>query len=93
MTPSTAADLQRRLDDLLEHLPAGVVVHGADGRIVHANGLACELIGRSLQQLCGTESDDKAWHLLCADGSPMPANQFPVNVVLRTGRQIGRAHV
>lgn len=88
MTSSTAADLQRRLDELLEHLPAGVVVHGADGRILHANRRACELIGRSLAQLRGTGSDGGPWDFLCSDGTPMQAEQFPVNVVLRTGRQL-----
>ncbi|WP_292044221.1 sensor domain-containing protein [Massilia sp. UBA6681] len=90
MASSTAADLQRRLDDLLEHLPAGVVVHDVDGRILHANRLACELIGRSLAQLCGTGSDGKSWQMFCADGSPMQAKQFPVNIVLRTGRQLSQ---
>lgn len=90
MASSTAEDLQRRLDDLLEHLPAGVVVHDVDGRILHANRLACELTGRSLAQLRGTRSDGKAWQLLCADGSPMQAKQFPVNAVLRTGCQLSQ---
>ena len=90
MASSTAADLQRRLDDLLEHLPAGVVVHDVDGRILHANRLACELTGRSLAHLRGTRSEGKAWQLLCADGSPMQAKQFPVNAVLRTGRQLSQ---
>ncbi|MGX4643233.1 sensor domain-containing protein [Massilia sp. SYSU DXS3249] len=87
MISSTAADIQRRLDDLLDHLPAGVVVHGADGCILHANRLACELIGRSLEQLRGIASDSTAWHFLCDDGHPMLPEEFPVNLVLRTGRQ------
>ncbi|MEX5745833.1 EAL domain-containing protein [Massilia sp. X63] len=90
MTPRTAADIQPQLDDLLDHLPAGVVVHGVDGRILGANRLACELIGKSAEQLRGTESSDTAWHLLCADGTPMPAEQFPVNLVLRTGSKVSQ---
>ena len=84
MTSNTAADLQPRLDELLEHIPAGVVVHGADGRIVGANRLACELIERSAEQLRGIDMIADAWRLLRADASPMPPDQFPVNVVLRT---------
>lgn len=90
MAPSTVADLQRRFYDLLDHLPAGVVVHGVDGRILHANGLACELIGRSLEQLRGTESNRQAWNLLSPDGGPMPPERFPVNVVRHTGRQLSQ---
>jgi len=88
MHSNTAVEIQRRLDDLLDHLPAGVVVHGADGRIVSANKLACELLGQSPQQLKGTEASAGAWELLRSDGTPMPSEQFPVNVVLRTGSKI-----
>ncbi|QOY92778.1 EAL domain-containing protein [Massilia sp. UMI-21] len=88
MTSSTAADLQRRLDDLLEHLPAGVVVHDADGRILHANRLACELLGQSVAQLRGTAASGNAWHFLRTDGTPMPPEDYPVNMVLRSGHQV-----
>ena len=88
MHSSTAVEIQRRLDDLLDHLPAGVVVHGADGRIISANKLASELLGQSPQQLKGIEASAVAWDLLRTDGSPMPTEQFPVNVVLRTGSKI-----
>ena len=90
MTSSTAEDLQRRLDELLEHLPAGVVVHDDDGRILHANRLACELIGMRLDQLRGTESNLDSRHLLCADGAPMLPEQFPANIVLRTGQKLSQ---
>ena len=88
MPTSTAADLQRRLDELLDHLPAGVVVHDADGAIRNANRLACALIGLSLEQLKGVEASAAAWSLLRADGSPMPSEAFPVNLVLRTGEAL-----
>ena len=76
------AELQRRLDDLLEHLPAGVIVHGADGRIVSANRLACTLVGLDEAQLLGADATDDSWVFLRADGSVMPASEFPVNRVL-----------
>ena len=90
MPLSTIADLQRRLDDLLDHLPAGVVMHDVDGRILHANRLACELLGLSLEQMRGVRSDAESWHLLCADNRLMRPEQFPVNVVLRTGAQLSQ---
>jgi diguanylate cyclase (GGDEF)-like protein/PAS domain S-box-containing protein len=93
MDASTAADFQRHLDDLLEHLPAGVVMHAADGRILSANRLACELLDRTPEQLKGTASDAAAWHFLRSDLSRMPPEQFPVNVVLRTGRKVSHVVV
>ena len=38
-------DAQRRFDDLLAHLPAGVVMHDAGGRVVAANRQALALLG------------------------------------------------
>jgi diguanylate cyclase (GGDEF)-like protein/PAS domain S-box-containing protein len=88
MNSTSAADIQRRLGDLLDHLPAGVVVHGADGRIVSANRLARELLGQSGPQLEGAEAVAGAWHFIRANGRPMPAGQYPVNVVLRTRQKL-----
>ena len=88
MNPGAAAAVQRRMDDLLEHLPAGVVVHDADGRIVSANRLACELLGHSVEELVGTEATAAAWHFVRTNNVPMPPEEFPVNLVLRTGEKV-----
>ncbi|KQQ93655.1 GGDEF and EAL domain-containing protein [Massilia sp. Leaf139] len=88
MNLDAAAAVQRRLDDLLDHLPAGVVVHGADGRIVAANCLACELLGQSAEQLKGTESSAAAWDFVHPNYQAMAPEDYPVNVVLRTGEKL-----
>ncbi|MET0983538.1 MAG: EAL domain-containing protein [Telluria sp.] len=88
MNTTSAADIQRQLDDLLDHLPAGVVVHGADGRIKSANRLARELLGQSGHQLEGTETVAATWRFVRANGRPMPPSQYPVNIVLRTRRRV-----
>jgi diguanylate cyclase (GGDEF)-like protein/PAS domain S-box-containing protein len=81
----------RRFDGLLAHLPAGVVMHDAGGRVVAANRQALVLLGRSEQDVLGAEASDAAWpgwHFVRADGTRMPASEFPVNVVLRTGERV-----
>ena len=84
MSRNTAAAIQRRFDDLLDHLPAGVVVHGADGAILSANCLARELLGRSEAQLIGSGADASTWDFVRPDRSLMAPDEYPVNVVLRT---------
>jgi PAS domain-containing protein len=84
MYSSNAADIQRRFDQLLESLPAGVVVHCPDGRILSANRLARELLGRSENQLIGSEADASTWSFVWPDRTTMPPAEYPVNVVLRT---------
>lgn len=74
----------RRFHDLLEHLPAGVVVHDKDARIVALNRLAAELLGGPLDELVGKEADEHNWHLLHSDGRPMRACEFPVCRALRS---------
>jgi diguanylate cyclase (GGDEF)-like protein/PAS domain S-box-containing protein len=76
------ADIQRRFDNLLDNLPAGVVVHGPDGRVVSANCLACELLGRGRDVLIGSAADAATWGFLRPDRSLMPRSDYPVNVVL-----------
>jgi diguanylate cyclase (GGDEF)-like protein/PAS domain S-box-containing protein len=88
MNPDIAAGNPRHLDELLDHLPAGVIVHGPDGRILSANRLAAELLGKTREQLTGIVSDATAWHFLRADESTLLPEHYPVNVVLRTRKKI-----
>lgn len=83
-----AAEIQRRLDHLLDHLPAGVVVHDPDGRILSVNRLARELLGRAESDLIDREADAGAWSFVRPDNTAMPPAEYPVNVVLRTGGKV-----
>jgi diguanylate cyclase (GGDEF)-like protein/PAS domain S-box-containing protein len=84
MQPSSPAEVLRRLHDLHDHLPAGVVAHAADGRILFANRLAQELLGRTLGQLIEAGPVNEEWTFVHDDGSPLPPEELPVNIVLRT---------
>ncbi len=74
---------EQRYLDLIEHIPAGVVVHGAHSEILQANARACDLLGLSLEQMRGLEAIDPQWQFLNADGSRMALENYPVNQVLR----------
>jgi PAS domain S-box-containing protein len=78
-------DVLHGLSALHDHLPAGVVVHAADGRIVSANRLAQELLGRSEDELIGIDPSTSKWPVLRDDGLPLSPDEFPAHVVLRTG--------
>jgi diguanylate cyclase (GGDEF)-like protein/PAS domain S-box-containing protein len=79
-----AFESQRRFDELLDNLPAGVVVHGPDGRILSANRLAAQHLGHSQMALLGRAATAAAWHFVHADGRLMLPSEYPVNQVLRT---------
>jgi len=72
--------------DMLNALPAAVYATDAEGRITFYNDAAAELWGRSPElgstQFCGS------WKLYWPDGRPMPHDQCPMAVALRTGRPV-----
>ena len=81
-------DNEERLRSLLTHLAAGVIVHGADGRVVDANPVACQVTGLALDALRGRVSTDPYWTFLEEDGSPMPHERYPVAQVLASGQPL-----
>jgi diguanylate cyclase (GGDEF)-like protein/PAS domain S-box-containing protein len=82
------AEGQWRFDELLDHLPAGVVVHDTSGRIVAVNELAVKLLGRSEESLVGAPAEAAFWHLVGQDNTLMRTEDYPVNRVLKTGKEL-----
>jgi len=72
----------KRYRDLVENIPAGVVVHGAGSEILLANQEASRLLGLSLDQLAGRVAIDPRWHFQHEDGRPFALSEYPVNRVL-----------
>ena len=72
----------KRYRDLIEHIPAGVVVHGAGSEILLANQEAARLLGLSMEQLRGRVAIDPRWHFQHEDGTPFALSEYPVNRVL-----------
>ena len=81
-------DAERRFEELLAHLPAGVVMHDARGCLVAANRQALLLLGRDEDEMRDAPAHDGLWHFVRADGTRMPPAEYPVNTVLRTGAQV-----
>jgi diguanylate cyclase (GGDEF)-like protein/PAS domain S-box-containing protein len=73
---------------LLDALPVGVVVHGPDSRILHANRRALGLLRLTAEQAFGKGVSDFQWRLVDSYRQPLPVEQFPVSRVLATGKPI-----
>lgn len=73
---------------LLDRMPAGVVVHAPDTRIVYANARAAEVLGVTYDQLVGIPSADPTWEFIDADGQPLAIEQFPVVRALTSGAPV-----
>ncbi len=66
----------------------GLVVQGADGRIMACNPAAERILGLTRQQLEGRTSMDPRWRAVRGDGSPFPGEDHPGMVCLRTGEPV-----
>lgn len=79
---------EERYRTLFETVAQGVVYQDAQGRITSANPAAQRILGRTLAQMQGQHSDDPGWQAQREDGSPLPADQHPAIVALRTGAPV-----
>ncbi len=76
------------LDRVIESIPAGIVVHGADGVVINTNTAAQIMLGLKHEHMLGKELIDPAWTFLREDGSQMPVEEYPVSRVLKTKKPI-----
>lgn len=76
------------LRQVLNHLQSGVVAHAPDTSIRVCNPRACEILGLTMDQMIGVTAPAPQWAFLREDGSPMPLEEFPVSVVLRSQQRL-----
>ncbi len=88
MSPLGAGGDMLRFQRFLEHLPAGVVIHARDGRVLGANRLAAALLGLSEEELLARSAFDAKWLFRTNDGLEMPVEEFPAVKSLRIGADL-----
>ena len=69
---------------LLQNLNAGVMVHGADTRVLLCNQQALQMLGLSAEQVLGKTTGELGWTLVHEDGTPLAEEEYPVTRVLAT---------
>jgi PAS domain S-box-containing protein len=75
---------QLRYIGLFTNLDAGIVVHASDTSIISSNPKASELLGLTEEQMKGKSAFDPNWKFLHQDGTTLPFDEFPVNVIKRS---------
>ncbi|MFC5510070.1 putative bifunctional diguanylate cyclase/phosphodiesterase [Massilia jejuensis] len=74
--------------ELLDRIPAGVVVHAADARAVYANCHARALLGPALDGMRGPPGGARGPALLRADGTVLAPDDYPAVTALRHGAMV-----
>jgi two-component system, cell cycle sensor histidine kinase and response regulator CckA len=75
-----------RLDEILRHTAAGVLLVDAEGRILYANEAA--LGGRTMAEVIGQLAADAAWNLTDEHGRVLSYDELPVPTALRERREV-----
>ena len=77
---------EARLSSTFAAMAEGMVLHGADGRIIEANPAAEHILGLTRDQLLGRDSLDPRWQATYEDGTPWPGRDHPGMQALRSGQ-------
>ena len=72
--------------ELLDALPAAIYTTDAAGRITYYNAAAVQLAGRTPK--IGSDEWCVTWRLYRPDGTPLPHDECPMAVALKTGRPV-----
>lgn len=88
MAEEALRESEEKYRTLIQNIQAAVVVHNADTEIITSNTAAQDILGLSEGQLHGKMAKDPTWQFFQEDGSPMPQEQYPVNIVLASGNPL-----
>lgn len=79
---------EQRLHSILETMAEGVGVTDADGRMIYANPMAQQILGLSESKIKERTYDAPEWQNLRLDGTPLPSEEHPMSVMMRTGKPV-----
>lgn len=84
---------EARFRGLVNDVPVGVLVQGADSKFMLANPKALELLGLTEDQMLGRTSYDPDWNVVGEDGRVLSASEYPVNRAIATRQAVHDAVV
>lgn len=76
---------EARYRSVIAAMAEGVLVRDRDAGIVTCNASAERILGRTLEQMKGSNYFDPSWEWFREDGTPLAHEERPVNTALRTG--------
>lgn len=79
---------EERYRDLIYNLDVGIVVHDLETSIVMSNPKASELLGIKPEEMKYMDIDDPHWIFFDENDLPLAIDDYPVNIILRTGQSL-----
>ena len=69
-------------------LPQGFVFQDSEGKILFSNAYALRILGVTLEEIQGRDSNDTNWMAIQENGYPFPGEEHPSSIALKTGNEI-----
>lgn len=88
MAETEAKASGRRLEQVLEATPVGIVLLTDEGEITRANARAEELLGLSRSEIEGRRYDHPDWDIWDENGVAVPPEDHPVTHAIATGEAV-----
>lgn len=79
---------EQKYRTLFETMSQGVLIQGADGKIISANPAAEQILDLPMEQMQGRTLTDRHWRTIREDGSEFPEEKDPSLTALRTGELV-----
>ena len=79
---------EERYRSTVDALDQGVITLDEHGAIVGCNPAASRILGRAPAQISGRTDIDPSWGVVTTDGRPVPPEQLPSQIALRTGQPV-----
>ncbi len=81
-------DREERLQRLVETVPSGIAITDDRGSITFANPAAEKILGLRRSEDPQTAYQNSGWRFTRIDGQPVPLEELPCNLALRTGNAV-----
>ena len=75
-----------RARTIFESVQVGIMVQAADGRFTYANRVAEQIFALPAGEITDKTSEDPVWQMVLENGTPVPAEDHPSMITLRTGQ-------
>ncbi|GAB2703400.1 hypothetical protein GCM10027037_31500 [Mucilaginibacter koreensis] len=79
---------EQRLQSILDTMAEGVGIIDTNGRMTYANPMAQRILGLKESAIKERTFDDPQWQNLRIDGTPLPPEDHPMAVMMRTGMSV-----
>lgn len=73
---------------LFDSFPVGLTLSDSAGQIIESNSLAQELLGMSQEEQTRRKINGEEWHIVRADGTPMPPEEYASVRAQKEGKQV-----